>query len=281
MLRLVWTTDPHLNHAPVSAWDRWVNGINALRPDAVVVTGDISEGEDVTFQLQRMTEAFRVDGHQVDIHFVLGNHDFYRSSIAETRRRVIELCRDHPKLHYLTDLPPIELSPGVFLIGEDGWGDATVGDYERSPIRLSDFELIEEFKNSNPGRWKRMLQEQGQLSAARLSSKLDALPESATQVLVATHVPPFRESCWYMGKTTDDDWAPFFVCGQIGEALLTHCKNHRQQNVTVLCGHTHHDGVATMRKNLIVHTGAAQYGQPSIEALVTIEDGAFKLNRRR
>lgn len=39
-------------------------------------------------------------------------------------------------------------------------------------------------------------------------------------VIVATHVPPYRESCWYEGKISDDNWAPFFVCGQVGEVLL-------------------------------------------------------------
>ena len=110
--RLAWITDPHLNHVPVHAWDRWVDNVKSLQPDAIVITGDISEGDDVTFQLQRITETFGVD-----IYFVLGNHDFYQSSIAKTRRSVIDLCRDQPKLHFLTDLMPIELSPSVFLIG--------------------------------------------------------------------------------------------------------------------------------------------------------------------
>ena len=268
MTRLVWTTDLHLDHAATSEWDRWVGGITALRPDAVIVTGDISEGDDVTFQLQRMAEAFGVD-----LYFVLGNHDFYQSSIATTRRQVDDLCDKHPKLHYLTALMPIELSPGVFLVGEDGWGDATLGNYEDSPIRLNDFALIKDFKDADPSEWKSLLQEQGKLSATRLREKLDAVPNSASHVFVATHVPPFRDSCWYMGKTTDDNWAPFFVCGQIGQALMDHSAKQPDRNVTVICGHTHHDGVAKMRENLVVHTGAADYGHPSIEATIELING--------
>tara|TARA_R110002049_G_scaffold4601_5_gene32381 strand:- start:534611 stop:535444 length:834 start_codon:yes stop_codon:yes gene_type:complete len=261
LTRILWTTDPHLNHAPVHAWDRWVDRIVSQHPDALIVTGDISEGDDVAFQLQRMADALGVD-----IYFILGNHDFYHSSIAETRRGMIELCARHPALHYLTDLPPVELSPGVFLTGEDGWGDATRGNYERSPIRLNDFALIREFSDAKPNRWKSMLQQQGRLSAQRLQKKLEALPDTAIEVLIATHVPPFRESCWYMGKTTDDDWAPFFVCGQIGDTLVEHSTKNPQRNLTVLCGHTHHDGVAMLRKNLVVYTGAAEYGHPDIES---------------
>ena len=261
MTRLLWTTDPHLNHAPARAWDRWVGDIVSRRPDAVVITGDISEGDDVAFQLRRIAEAVGVD-----IYFVLGNHDFYQSSLDQARDRIIRQCREHTSLCYLTDMPPVELRPGVFLIGEDGWGDATEGDYEGSPVRLNDFAMIEDFATAEPHRWKTMLQEQGRLSARRLVDKLAALPDTTRQVLIATHVPPFRESCWYMGKTTDDDWAPFFVCGQVGQAVLQHCQSHGRQHVTVLCGHTHHEGVAAMRENLIVYTGAADYARPDVEA---------------
>ena len=276
VIRLVWVTDPHLNHVPVYAWDHWVDSIKRLRPDGIVITGDISEGDDVAFQLERIAAAFAVD-----IYFVLGNHDFYQSSISQTRERIVDLCRDHRLLHYLTDMAPVELADGVYLVGEDGWGDATQGNYERSPIRLNDFALIEEFKISPASRWKGMLQEQGKLSAERLRKKLDALPDHASEVIVATHVPPFRESCWYMGKTTDDDWAPFFVCGQVGESLMRHSSSRADRKLTVLCGHTHHDGIAKMQSNLSIYTGAADYGRPTVEALLNVSNRGAEIQLLR
>ena len=265
--------------------------IRSLSPESVIITGDISEGDDVVFQLNRIAEAL-----MIPIYFVLGNHDFYQSSIGKTRQDVIAATRTNPLLRYLTDCPPVELNEGVFLVGDDGWGDATEGDYEGSPIRLNDFELIEDFRNSDPSNWKAMLQQQGSQSAERVLAKLSMLPASAKEVLVATHVPPFCESCWYEGQTTDENWAPFFVCGSMGKILQTHFAAGSQQRGsqqrgsqqwgsqqkgTVLCGHTHHEGVAKMSDNLIVHTGAAAYGKPDVEATLNLDKARIELVTHR
>lgn len=265
LMRLVWTTDPHLNHVPVNAWDNWIGANRSSEPQGILISGDISEGDDVVFQLQRIAEAL-----PVPIYFVLGNHDFYQSSIAETRRRVIEACREHPRLFYLTDLDPLETSGGVFLLGDDGWGDGTVGDYQGSQVRLNDFELIDDFKSVDSSQWKSLLQEQGQQSARRLAHKFRSLPDDTRSVIVLTHVPPFREACWYQGHTTDDHWAPFFVCGEVGKTLLAAAGERPDCEMTVLCGHTHNGGVARPAENLVVYTGAADYGEPIIEGLVEV-----------
>ncbi len=276
-MRLVWTTDPHLNHVPLLEWDRWIGSILSRRADGVVISGDVSEGDDVAFQLQRISESLNLP-----IYFVLGNHDFYQCSIAQTRRRVIEVSRDHPQLFYLTDLDAMELSEGVFLVGEDGWGDATIGDYEGTLVKLNDFALIDDFRLTDPICWKRLLQQQGKESAERLEHKLAALPADARAVIVVTHVPPFREACWYEGRTTDDSWAPFFVCGEVGEVLRSTVQSRPNCKLTVLCGHTHSDGIARLSENLVVYTGAARYGQPAVEGLLQIQvpDVVVTLDRK-
>ncbi len=271
-MRLVWTTDPHLNHVPVQAWERWIDAIASRGPDGVVITGDISEGDDVVFQLNRIAQMLTVP-----IYFVLGNHDFYQSSIGTTRQSVIAASRENPLLHYLTDSSAIELDEQVLLVGEDGWGDAVEGDYEGSPIRLNDFHLIEDFRRNDPYRWKRQLQELGAESAQRLGAKLQAIPDDTREVLVLTHVPPYRDACWYEGKTTDDDWAPFFVCGQVGRVLQQASQSRSECRFTVLCGHTHHAGIAIMAPNLSVHTGAADYGHPDVEGMIMIQDGKLSI----
>jgi Icc protein len=269
-VRLVWTTDPHLNHVPVQQWERWVTLIASHGADGILISGDISEGDDVVFQLHRIAQSL-----DVPIYFVLGNHDFYQSSIGATRQSVIHAGRENPQLHYLTDSSAIELADGTYLVGEDGWGDAIEGNYEGSPIRLNDFPLIEDFSSTDPTLWKQQLHDLGAESAERLSAKLNDLPTDARNVLVITHVPPYRDACWYQGKTTDDDWAPFFVCGQVGRALRRASESRPQCQFKVLCGHTHHAGVANIAPNLVVHTGAADYGNPDVEGLVTIAGDAI------
>ncbi len=145
-----------------------------------------------------------------------------------------------------------------------------MGDYERSTIRLNDFALIEDFQHGDPAAWKQQLRDLGNISAERLAAKLKALPRDTQHVLVVTHVPPFREACWYQGYTTDDNWAPFFVCGQVGRQLRHASDTRPECHFTVLCGHTHHAGVANITPNLVVHTGAAEYGRPDIEGLISV-----------
>lgn len=246
-------------------WEQWVRKISALKADGMVITGDISEGDDVVPQLHRIASDINLP-----IYFVLGNHDFYGSTFQATRQNVIHACRDSSQLHYLTDLSALRVSAGTYLLGEDGWADGTVGNYEESTIHLNDFERIGDFKASGQFAWKQKLLDIGSDSAKRLRSKFEQLPTDTHQVLVLTHAPPFREACWYEGKTTDDNWAPFFVAGQVGNAIMDFCQRRPDCKTTVLCGHTHHAGVAKMTANLEVYTGAASLGRPDIEATITV-----------
>lgn len=264
-MRLAWTSDIHLNHADLKAWDAWTGEIREAAADGILITGDLSEADDLLFQLGRIAESL-----PGNIFFVLGNHDFYGSSIASTRRNVTSLVREIPSLCYLTDSAPVEMVPGRFLVGEDGWGDGVVGDFENSPVRLHDFQLIKDFKRVDPIDWPGLIREQGAESARRLKRKLAAVAKSAAEVLVATHVPPFRESCWYEGKTTDDYWAPFFVCGQVGDVLREFALENPTIQTTVVCGHTHHGGIAEIEPNLKVLTASAEYGSPRIERLLEL-----------
>ena len=93
---------------------------------------------------------------------------------------------------------------------------------------------------------------------------------SIDEIIVATHVPPYPESAWYMGYSGAVDWIPDFTCKAIGDLLLRCATKHSDVQWTILCGHGHHAGTATIRRNLIVHTGAAEYGAPTIEKVINI-----------
>ncbi|MBB3206587.1 3',5'-cyclic AMP phosphodiesterase CpdA [Rhodopirellula rubra] len=272
--KLAWITDPHFDHAKLETWRLWADELIAYSPDALVVTGDLSEGDDVAYQLRCMADTF-----DRPIYFVLGNHDFYGKSINETRRQIIDLTREVEHLHYLTDSAPISIADDAVLLGDDGWGDATVGDYANTTVRLHDFELINDFRDSPSETWQATLQREGRDSGDRLSIKLQSLPTTIKHALIATHVPPFRESCWYEGRTTDENWAPFFVCGGVGAALRKAAQANPHRMYTVLCGHTHHDGDAEILPNLIVHTGYSRYGTLDIESIIELTDDGFHVPR--
>jgi len=79
---------------------------------------------------------------------------------------------------------------------------------------------------------------------------------------VVTHVPPFRESAWYEGSYSADDWLPFFSCGAVGQVLRETMQARPDREMWVLCGHTHGSGTADILPNLRVLTGGAEYGSP-------------------
>lgn len=272
-MRLVWLTDLHLNHVSDSVREQWFATIASHGQQGIVISGDISEGDDVVFQLHRLADRFAVP-----IYFVLGNHDFYGNRITRIRQNVIHATRQQKQLIYLTDSSPVELAAGQFILGDDGWGDATEGDFKNSYVQLNDFRLIDDFRLTDPDAWQQRLQALGKESAQRLEAKLNSLPSDSHQVLVVTHLPPLRAACWYEGRTTDDHWAPFFVCGQVGQVLIHAAKSNPDRQFTVLCGHTHHAGIANVATNLIIYTGAAEYGKPGIEGFIDTTDDKLSVS---
>lgn len=251
--------------------------------DGLLISGDIAEKGMSRTWLQRLVHEMKRP-----IYFVLGNHDFYGESIPFARQETIRLCREQQNLHYLTDCSPIRLmeigdesSPPTYLVGDDGWGDATTGDFERSFVKLADFDKISDFMSLKPHQQKAQLQELGLHSAQRLTTKLQKISEDDARIIVLTHVPPFVESCWYEGKTADQDWSPFFVCGQTGDALRSYASKHPNRQIIVLCGHCHHAGVTKPLNNLVVYTAEASIGNPSVAGKLDINHDSILLNSIR
>ena len=139
-MKLAWATDIHLDHAGESARRKFCQSVNE-QADALVITGDIAEsrilGSALT-ALATLTER--------PVYFVLGNHDFYRGSIAGTRRQVGHVVSDTEGLVYLSQSGVIELTPSTALVGHDGWADGRLGDLDRSEEILNDFLLIDELR---------------------------------------------------------------------------------------------------------------------------------------
>ena len=81
---------------------------------------------------------------QKPIFFVLGNHDFYYDSISNVRSSLEEFCELHQDLTYLSRASVVELTKTTAIVGHDGWGDARLGNYAESPVRLSDNVLIQD-----------------------------------------------------------------------------------------------------------------------------------------
>lgn len=264
-MRLAWATDIHLNFLSRKELGDFFEQIRATRADALIVTGDIAEAPSVQRLLLTMAEAIARP-----VYFVLGNHDFYHGSIAEVRRAMAALGERSPHLRWLTGAGVVELTPGVALVGHEGWADGRIGDYARSPVLLNDYFCIEDLAGRDRDTRLVELHRLGDEAARELRVPLSAALDRYPRVFVATHAPPFREACWHEGQISNDDWLPHFTCKAIGDLLLSAAGSRPDRSIEVLCGHTHSEGVARMAPNLRVRTGRAEYGCPSVHDVIEI-----------
>ena len=265
-MQAVWTTDIHLNFVPKEIREAYYEAIRETHADMVFLTGDIAEAPTLRVLLTEMSEAIRFP-----IYFVLGNHDFYFGSFSRVQQLAESVSQSHEHLTYLSQNGLIELSQTTVLIGQDGWGDGLYGNFQQSPVILNDHSLIHDLKELDRGTLQTKLRELGEQEAWLLEKNLMSALEQYPRVILLTHVPPFKEACWYEGKVGNDDWLPFFTCKAIGDLLLRLMEKHPHRQLTVLCGHTHHSGTAEIRSNLTVHTGAAEYGRPAIHQVLKLE----------
>lgn len=266
-MRATWLTDIHLNFLRPLALKAFYDRVKSERPDVVLITGDIAEGDSVGRYLLELSEHVGKP-----TYFVLGNHDYYRSNIRVVRG---DIPRAAKRATYLPSVPSVQLTDRLTMIGVDGWGDARCGDLA-STVSLSDWALIEDFKKSRVDRAARLelLQRLGTAEARLLAEKLAAVA-GAPELLVLTHVPPFPEACVYDGEPSGPAWTPWFTCIATGEVLAAHAQRYPAQRITVLCGHSHGIGSYQAAPNLLVRTGGwpphvEGYGNPIVQATLEL-----------
>ena len=114
-----------------------------------------------------------------------------------------------------------------------------------------------------------LLEGLGDEAARRIEGLLPEALARRRQVLVLTHVPPFREACWHANAISDDRWLPHFSCQAMGRVSKPRCR-HGDREMLVLCGHTHSNGTARILQNLQVLTGEAQYAHPAVERVFEV-----------
>ena len=137
---------------------------------------------------------------------------------------------------------------------------------------MQDHYLIRDLASLSPMRRFARLRALGREEAARVRARLPQALREFPHVILATHVPPFRETCWHRGRISDDDWLPHFTCKAVGDALLEIMKENPHARLTVLCGHTHGAGVTEVLPNLKVFTGGARYGRPALQDVIQLEE---------
>src|SRR5690606_16080809 len=138
--QLAWATDIHFDHAGPEAKTAFLQALQTSEAEALCLTGDLSEAPQLTEHLQEIAGAF-----ERPVYFVLGNHDYYHSSLSAVRTQMQRLSQDHPWLRWLPACGITPLNAQTALLGHDGWGDGRHGNLAQSWIKMTDFRLIDDF----------------------------------------------------------------------------------------------------------------------------------------
>jgi 3',5'-cyclic-AMP phosphodiesterase len=263
--RLVWATDVHLNFIDLPKRRWFYYQLIKDNPTHILITGDIAQANNLLPILIEMRKFI-----EVPVYFTLGNHDFYYGSIDGIRQELKDYNDTDQRLNYLPDLDPIELTKEACLVGVDGFYDGKLGDYFYSNVVMSDFSLIHDFKYLQKDTLFAKLNKLGIEEAFKAEILLRKAFRDYQVVYFGTHVPPFKEATWHMGKHSDDNWLPFFSCEAMGSTLLRLCEEFNDRELIVYCGHTHGSGTYQPLPNLTVHTGAARYGRPTVSDVIDL-----------
>lgn len=263
-MTIAWISDCHLDRAAPDAVESFLDTLRSFAPESVILTGDVSNASRLVADLERIADAARAP-----LHFVLGNHDYYGSSIGAVRDAVLALAERRTDIRWLPPAGPQRLNPETLLVGVDGWADGRHGDPLRTPLILNDDRLIAEVA-AQRGRTAKLVVKRilADADASRLATLLGRASDAAARrIVVATHVPPFVEALAPGSRESHPDWHPLLVSGATGTVLRAFANAHPTIELEVLAGHAHRACQVSILANLKVRVAGARYGAPRFATL--------------
>jgi len=282
-MKLAWFTDMHLDHItrdPLGQFDGRFNLdkadsvsvfckkiVKQYNPDAIMIGGDISNAELILDHLNLLSLSF---GKKV--YFVLGNHDYYGSSLDNVDERVKAFVKGKRKLTWLDAANPIKLTENTALVGSSLWTDGKAGNWRTSNVWLNDYGMIADLRSSpyDTARLEKKLEyHAGQLTRV-LVKKLKRALKKYNNIIMLTHVAPFWEGSFFDGKVQDDNWAPHFVCTVAGEQIREVMEKYPDKHLTIYSGHTHGSGEKQIADNIFVKNGRATYGKLELQEVIEV-----------
>lgn len=262
-IKIAWLTDTHLILPKIrdaQAQEFW-SSILEFNPDIIIHTGDIADGGSVYKQLEMAAKTLNCP-----FYFVMGNHDYYGHRFNDLRSYIKPLLAKYEHLKWLTYLDPIKLDHETVLIGVDGWYDGNEGDWSKS-LSLLDYQKIPDLMSDN--RWQ-VIENFADEQNFRFNMKLTEVLQGEVKpkyVIVATHVPPFKEVCFFDGQPQDERGLPVFCNKKMGDILREAAEKNPEINFNVLCGHTHSHASQEILPNLFVVVSGATYWNPEYKEM--------------
>jgi 3',5'-cyclic-AMP phosphodiesterase len=263
-VKLIWLTDCHFQldvRSHRRPFEQFVQAIAEEQPEAILLGGDLCNRA----SLGQLLTTFRKTV-QVPTFAVLGNHEFMGSMVAAVRAQMAGFASMSREINWLSEASePVWLQGETALIGADTWGDARAGNLSAHNLRrrghqllydrIEDIRLIWESCGSDTTciarKVQAFLQARGDEAANHLQRVGRIAAQSAKQVLILLHAPPFPEVTLHRGEP-DPNGLPFFCAQAAGDAIKELAESFPNVAYTVLSGHTHHEADVQIRPNLRV-----------------------------
>ena len=159
---LTWLTDPHLEFCSHRTRRQLYHSINHAAGEIVIITGDLSAGSHRLAQYTELAEQIKKR-----VYFVLGNHDRYGTTFANTETVVERVTALFSHMVRLNGSQLIPLNNSVALIGVDGWADGLGGEGPATKARINDFYQILDFATDpEPQVFREMKERAGKLQSS-------------------------------------------------------------------------------------------------------------------
>ncbi len=117
-MKAAWLTDIHLNSLECHSRNEFYDKIVLSDCNSIFITGDIAESTSITDILITLYEKVKKP-----LYFVLGNHDYYKSTMNDTRDKLKQFTHQKNDLFWLQERGPIKLNNNTTIVGVDGWAD--------------------------------------------------------------------------------------------------------------------------------------------------------------
>lgn len=269
--QILWLTDLHLDRASSAHRKSLYREIRRSPANTILITGDISVARHLPLHLRELAAA----AAWRQVFFVLGNHDFDGSTLAQVDSCVAGICRSHRNLRHLGHGEILRLDGGTALVGHRGWGDGKMGWGARSFARNPDFHAIGDFRGLDRKAAFKLLGRLGSESALYLRGIMPYALTCYDHILVATHVPPMTQAALYDERPCDWLRQPFFCNIAAGAFLHAISTVFAKKSITVLCGHTHSAARLQATPNLEIRVGGARPGRPRAQGMFEISAGGL------
>ncbi len=256
-------TDLHLDQADSKFTAELLHKLERENYDIALVTGDIASARHLSEHLAMLAQAC---GHR-PLYVTIGNHDYFGSSIADTKETISHLCRQIPNLHHLSCGGAVDLGNQTIMVGGDGWADGQWRGQKTKDITSPDHYSIRDFRGLNKWERFRKMRELGKESALSIINRLRPALRNNRHIYVASHIPAFRTSALFDGKPCDANHQPHFVHAQLGAMLIWMAEHNFSRNFTVLAGHTHSECRDVVLANLTSIIGGHRKHRPDIQII--------------